>query len=63
LRADRTAAPRTPAAARHAAPPVATIDRDELLAGLFHERVPAREDVLRAVRDWLDDAEGLANMR
>jgi hypothetical protein len=38
-------------------------DRDSLLAALFPNGVPPREDVIRAVGQWLDEADRLAAMR
>jgi len=34
-----------------------------LLVALFPSGIPAKEDVIRAVGEWLDDAERLAKMR
>jgi hypothetical protein len=34
-----------------------------LLKSVFPEGIPAREDVIRAVTTWLDDAERLGRMR
>jgi hypothetical protein len=39
------------------------IDRDALLKALFPTGMPAREQVIRAVSGWLDDAERLTRMR
>jgi hypothetical protein len=39
------------------------VDRDALLQTLFPNGVPAREAVIRAANDWLDQAEQLAKMR
>jgi hypothetical protein len=39
------------------------IDRDALLRTLFPNGVPAREEALRAVSKWLDEADRLAAMR
>jgi hypothetical protein len=39
------------------------IDRDALLKSVFPEGIPARENVIRAVTSWLDDAERLVRMR
>lgn len=39
------------------------IDRDALLATLFPKELPAREAVIRAANDWLDQAEQLAEMK
>jgi C2H2-type zinc finger len=38
-------------------------DRDTLLKALFPNGIPPKEDVIRAVNVWLDDAERLARMR
>ncbi|HEY1369211.1 MAG TPA: C2H2-type zinc finger protein [Gaiellaceae bacterium] len=38
------------------------VDRDALLQALFPNGVPAREAVIRAANDWLDQAEQLARM-
>jgi C2H2-type zinc finger len=40
----------------------ATADRDALLKALFPNGIPPREDVIRAVNVWLDEAERLARM-
>ena len=51
---------------RRAAKPAASsdgVDRDALLAALFPAGIPAKEDVIRALAEWLDDAERLAEMR
>jgi len=37
-------------------------NRDALLAALFPNGVPPREDVIRAVGQWLDEADRLASM-
>jgi hypothetical protein len=37
-------------------------DRDALLRGLFPNGIPPREDVIRAVNVWLDEAERLARL-
>ncbi len=39
------------------------INRDALLKSVFPDGIPAREDVIRAVTSWLDDAERLVRMR
>jgi hypothetical protein len=39
------------------------VDRDRLLQGLFPDGMPAREEVIREVNDWLDQAERLASLR
>ena len=41
----------------------ATVNRDALLRALFPHGIPAREDVLRDVNGWLDEAERLARSR
>jgi hypothetical protein len=40
-----------------------SVDRDALLAALFPVGIPAREDVIRELADWLDQAERLATAR
>ncbi len=39
------------------------VNRDRLLQSLFPNGVPAREDAIRQVSAWLDEAERLARMR
>jgi hypothetical protein len=39
------------------------VDRDGLLQSLFPTAIPAREDAIRQVNAWLDEAERLARMR
>jgi C2H2-type zinc finger len=39
------------------------VDRDALLRSLFPDGIPAREEVVRAVNSWLDEADRLATMR
>ena len=39
------------------------VDRDALLRSVFPNGIPAREDAMRAVTAWLDDAERLVRMR
>ena len=39
------------------------VNRDALLGALFPNGLPAKEEVLRAANQWLDDAERLARMR
>lgn len=39
------------------------IDRDQLLRSVFPDGVPPREDVIRAVGQWLDEAERLARLK
>src|ERR687885_396866 len=41
----------------------AGVDRDALLQALFPNGVPAREDVIRAVSQLLDEAERLTRLR
>jgi hypothetical protein len=38
------------------------VDRDALLQALFPNGVPPREDVIRQVASWLDQAERLAKL-
>jgi hypothetical protein len=40
-----------------------SLDRDALLAALFPTGIPAREDVIRELAGWLDQAERLATAR
>jgi len=40
-----------------------TVNRDGLLQSLFPAGIPAREDAIRQVNAWLDEAERLARMR
>jgi hypothetical protein len=40
-----------------------SVDRDALLQKLFPNGIPAKEDVIRAINSWLDDAERLAKMK
>jgi uncharacterized C2H2 Zn-finger protein len=39
------------------------VNRDGLLRSLFPAGIPAREDAIRQVNAWLDEAERLARMR
>jgi hypothetical protein len=39
------------------------VNRDALLQTLFPSGIPAREEVVRAVAEWLDQAERLARMK
>lgn len=39
------------------------VNRDSLLQSLFPTGIPAREDAIREVNAWLDEAERLARMR
>jgi C2H2-type zinc finger len=41
----------------------AAIDRDALLKTLFPSGIPATEEVIRGVNQWLDDAERLSRLR
>lgn len=41
----------------------AKVDRNALLASLFPNGIPPREEVIQAANRWLDDAEQLARMR
>ena len=40
-----------------------SLDRDALLQQLFPNGIPAKENVIRAINSWLDDAERLAKMK
>src|SRR6266542_3220406 len=40
-----------------------SVDRDALLQKLFPNGIPAKEDVIRAINSWLDEAERLAKMK
>jgi len=52
-----------PAPARNARGGGGGVNRDALLRALFPNGVPPREDVLRAVNQWLDEAERLAGVK
>ena|SRR5436190_6798964 len=39
-----------------------TVDRDALLQALFPNGIPPKEDVVRSVNVWLDEAERLARL-
>jgi hypothetical protein len=39
-----------------------TVNRDQLLRTLFPNGIPAREEVVRSVNAWLDEAERLARL-
>jgi len=39
------------------------LDRDGLLKSVFPDGIPAREEVVRAASQWLDEAERLARLR
>jgi hypothetical protein len=60
----RPATPRRRRGARPAAPPRAStgVNRDALLQALFPSGIPAREEVIRSVNSWLDEAERLARL-
>lgn len=51
------------AAPRAAARPRDSMMRDALLQVLFPSGIPAREDIVRAVNVWLDEAERLTSSR
>ncbi len=53
-----TQRPRQPASAGRR-----EVNRDALLRSLFPNGIPAREDAIREVNAWLDQAERLARMR
>jgi uncharacterized C2H2 Zn-finger protein len=40
-----------------------SVDRDALLQALFPNGIPAKEDIIRAINSWLDDAERLAKLK
>jgi hypothetical protein len=40
-----------------------SVDRDRLLQQLFPKGIPAKEDIIRAINGWLDEAERLAKMK
>jgi hypothetical protein len=40
-----------------------SVDRDALLRTLFPSGIPAREEVIRSINSWLDEAERLAKLR
>ncbi len=40
-----------------------SVDRDALLQELFPNGIPAKENVIRAINTWLDEAERLAKMK
>jgi hypothetical protein len=39
------------------------VDRDALLAAVFPQGIPPREQVMRAANEWLEEAEQLARIR
>jgi predicted RNA-binding Zn-ribbon protein involved in translation (DUF1610 family) len=66
-RSARISQPQKPATtrgrrSRSSAPGRQAVDRDALLRTLFPNGVPAREAVIRAANNWLDQAERLARM-
>jgi uncharacterized C2H2 Zn-finger protein len=61
-RGRRSAASRSNGSTRSAAPTRPSLDRDQLLKTLFPKGVPPREDVIRRVGNWLDEAEQLAGL-
>ena len=40
-----------------------SVDRDALLQKLFPNGIPAKEEVIRAINSWLDEAERLAKIK
>lgn len=65
-RATRRGGARAATAARsngaEASRPRGGVDRDALLSALFPKGIPPREDVVRSVNSWLDEAERLARL-
>jgi hypothetical protein len=64
----KATSPRAPAAAtqrprQRASAGRREVNRDALLRSLFPNGIPAREDAIREVNAWLDQAERLARMR
>jgi hypothetical protein len=49
--------------ARSAADAASVVDRDALLRIVFPNGIPVRDDVIRYVTRWLDEAEMLARLR
>jgi hypothetical protein len=49
--------------ARSTAPGDFVVDRDALLRIVFPNGIPVRDDVIRTVSRWLDEAEMLARLR
>jgi|SRR5436190_14126929 len=49
--------------ARSTAPGDFVVDRDALLRVVFPNGIPVRDDVIRTVSRWLDEAEMLARLR
>jgi predicted RNA-binding Zn-ribbon protein involved in translation (DUF1610 family) len=50
-------------ASRDGASAAGGANRDQLLRSLFPAGVPPREDVIRAVNEWLDEADRLVGLR
>jgi uncharacterized C2H2 Zn-finger protein len=61
-RSRRTSRPTAPRRRAHSSDG-AKVNRDALLQALFPNGVPAREAVIRAANDWLNQAEQLAKMK
>jgi C2H2 type zinc finger protein len=59
----RTPPARTTTQTRSRDGAAANVDRDSLLQQLFPNGLPAREAVIRAANDWLDQAEQLAKLK
>jgi hypothetical protein len=53
----------TGAAVRSTGPGDFVVDRDALLQIVFPNGIPVRDDVIRTVSRWLDEAEMLARLR
>jgi hypothetical protein len=58
-----TSAGPTGTAGRMSAPGDFVVDRDALLQIVFPNGIPVRDDVIRTVSRWLDEAEMLARLR
>lgn len=56
-----TAAPSTRASSGGSRGSRSNVDRDALLRALFPNGIPARESVVRELKQWLDQAERLAH--
>jgi hypothetical protein len=59
----RTSVASLGAEARATAPGDFVVDRDALLRIVFPNGIPVRDDVIRTVSRWLDEAEMLARLR
>ena len=57
-----TAATKTSRPRRRDGRATASVDRNQLLQALFPNGVPPREDVIRRIGSWLDEAEQLAKL-